>query len=56
MAGLASQVAMSERQLQRKVKALLGVTPADYLWELRLNKAAELLRAGHAAQVRFPTD
>lgn len=49
VAALAAQVAMSERQLQRKVKALLGITPADYLREMRLTKAAELLRAGHSA-------
>lgn len=46
---LASQVAMSDRQLQRKLRALLGVSPADYLREVRLRQAAELLRAGHSA-------
>lgn len=49
VADLASRVAMSDRQLQRKVRALLGVSPADYLREVRLQKAAELLRAGHSA-------
>lgn len=49
VADLAAQVAMSERQLQRKVRALLGISPADYLREVRLRRAAELLRAGHSA-------
>lgn len=46
---LAGQVAMSERQLQRKVRALLGVSPAGYLRELRLQQAAERLRRGEPA-------
>jgi DNA-binding response OmpR family regulator len=43
---LARHVAMSERQLQRKVRALLAVSPADYLRELRLQQAADRLRRG----------
>lgn len=49
VADLAIQVAMSDRQLQRRVRALLGVSPAEYLREVRLRNAAELLRAGHSA-------
>ena len=49
VAELAGRVAMSERQLQRKVRALLGVSPADYLRELRLQQAAERLRRGDLA-------
>jgi signal transduction histidine kinase/ligand-binding sensor domain-containing protein/DNA-binding response OmpR family regulator len=49
VAQLASQVAMSERQLQRKLRALLDVAPADYLREFRLQRAAALVREGHPA-------
>jgi signal transduction histidine kinase/CheY-like chemotaxis protein/streptogramin lyase len=45
---LAGRVAMSERQLQRKLRSLLGVTPAEYLRELRLQKSTVLLRKGEA--------
>ena len=54
VADLAGRVAMSERQLQRKLRAVLGVSPAEYLRELRLQRAAALLRAGQpAANVAF---
>jgi signal transduction histidine kinase/DNA-binding response OmpR family regulator len=43
---LAGRLAMSERQLQRKVRALLGVTPAEYLRSVRLQHAQERLLAG----------
>lgn len=46
---LARRVAMSERQLQRKLRALLGVSPAEYLREYRLQRAAALLRRGEPA-------
>lgn len=46
---LAGRVSMSERQLQRKVRALLGVSPAEYLREMRLQQAAERLRRGELA-------
>lgn len=49
VAELAGRVTMSERQLQRKVRALLGVSPADYLRELRLQEAAQRLRRGELA-------
>ena len=44
----ASCVAMSERQLQRKLKALTNFTPREYLRNYRLQKAAEMLKAGGA--------
>jgi len=42
----ASGVAMSERQLQRKLKALMNYTPREYLRNYRLQQGAKLLRAG----------
>jgi DNA-binding response OmpR family regulator len=43
---LTSQMAMSERNLQRKLKALTGRTPGQYLRTYRLKKALVLLREG----------
>lgn len=43
---LVDNVAMSERQLQRKLKALFNQTPAEYIRNYRLIKAKELLIAG----------
>ena len=42
----ASGVAMSERQLQRKLKALMNHTPREYLRNYRLQEGAKMLRAG----------
>ena len=39
-------VGMGGKQLYRKVKALTGQTPVEYIRDLRLHKAAKLLRAG----------
>lgn len=46
LAQLANAVAMSERQLQRKLKALTDNTPREYIRNFRLKKALELLLAG----------
>lgn len=43
---LASAVAMSERQLQRKLKALVNLTPAEYVRAYRLQQALDRLRSG----------
>lgn len=43
---MANFLAMSERQLQRKIKVLLGTTPNNYLKEFRLEKAKSLLSSG----------
>ncbi len=43
---LASGMAVSDRQLQRKLKALTGQNPMALLKEFRLNQAADLLRDG----------
>lgn len=40
---LAKELAMSERQLQRKIKVMLGTTPNNFIKEFRLKKAQELL-------------
>ena len=39
MSRLASQLAMSERQLQRKVKALVDISPLELLKRFRLEKS-----------------
>ncbi len=43
---LAEKMAMSERQLQRKIKGLLGITPNNFIKEFRLKKAKTLLQNG----------
>ena len=43
---LAKELAMSERQLQRKIKVLLGTTPNNFIKVFRLQKAQELLKSG----------
>lgn len=45
---LANAVSLSERQMHRKLKALLNITSANYIRVFRLKKAAALLRAGIA--------
>lgn len=43
---LAEQMNMSRSNFYRKIKALAGMSPNDYLKTLRMNKAAELIRGG----------
>lgn len=55
---LAEQMNMSRSNFYRKIKALSGFSPNDYLKTLRLNRAAELIKGGTrivevAAQVGF---
>jgi DNA-binding response OmpR family regulator len=45
---LAGEMAVSTRTLQRKLSALTGINASDLLRTFRLNKAATLLREGHA--------
>ncbi|MBV4307862.1 helix-turn-helix transcriptional regulator, partial [Parabacteroides distasonis] len=52
------QMNMSRSNFYRKIKALSGMSPNDYLKALRMNKAAELIQGGTripevAAQVGF---
>ncbi len=44
---LAGLMAVSDRQLQRKIKALIDQNPMDMLREFRLNQAKALLRDGY---------
>ncbi|QOL27203.1 response regulator [Thalassotalea sp. LPB0316] len=46
IAFLADNMAMSERQLQRKIKVILGTTPNNFIKEFRINKAKTLLANG----------
>ena len=41
---LAKDIAMSRSQLHRKLKSLVDVSATDFIWDIRLQKAAELLR------------
>jgi DNA-binding response OmpR family regulator len=43
---LANEMAISERQLQRKIKVLFGITPNNFIKEFRLVKAQNLLKSG----------
>ncbi len=43
---MADHLAMSERQLQRKLKALLNQSPSDYLRDFRLRNATTILQTG----------
>jgi len=43
---LSKELAMSERQFQRKIKVLLGTTPNNFIKEFRLKKAQALLIGG----------
>lgn len=44
---LADALSMSRSNFYRKIKALSGMAPNDYLKVVRLNRAAELLRQGY---------
>lgn len=46
---LADALHMSRSNFYRKIKALSGMAPNDYLKVVRLNRAAELLREGYRA-------
>ena len=43
---LANNLAMSERQLQRKIKVILGTTPNNFIKEFRIKKAKQMLSNG----------
>ncbi|MFK8012711.1 MAG: two-component regulator propeller domain-containing protein [Marinicellaceae bacterium] len=48
---IASDMAVSERQLQRKIKALIDKNPMNLLREYRLNQAAIMLKEGHQVSI-----
>jgi AraC-like DNA-binding protein len=43
---LAEQLNLSRSSFYRKIKALTGMTPTDYLKNARMNEAARLLTSG----------
>ncbi|TQV85532.1 hybrid sensor histidine kinase/response regulator transcription factor [Aliikangiella coralliicola] len=45
---VAKEIAMSERQLLRKLKSILNMSCSEYIKRYRLEKACELLKQGHA--------
>ncbi len=51
---MASDMAVSERQLQRKLKALIDINPMDLLREFRLKQSAIMLKEGY--QVGITSD
>ncbi len=56
IADLAGDLAMSSRQLQRKLKSLTNLSPSEYLRAYRLRKAAALLKdGGNPGEVAFAT-
>ena len=48
---MASMMAVSDRQLQRKMKALIDKNPLDSLRDYRLKKGAEILKDGYQVSV-----
>ena len=48
---MASDMAVSERQLQRKLKALIGMNPMDLMREYRLKQAAIMLKNGYQVSI-----
>jgi signal transduction histidine kinase/ligand-binding sensor domain-containing protein/DNA-binding response OmpR family regulator len=50
-AKLATEMAVSERQLQRKTKALIDKNPMDLLREYRLSQAAIMLKDGYQVSI-----
>ena len=51
----AQQMAMSQSQLYRKLKALIDLSPNEFIRSLRLQKAAKLLskRTGNVAEIAY---
>lgn len=51
---IASAMAVSDRQIQRKLKALIGLSPSEFLRDYRLQRAHEhLLAGGRPSEVAF---
>ena len=48
---LAQELHTSERQLQRQIKLLTGMTPSEYINEVRLQKARQLINDGSFSTV-----
>lgn len=45
---LASEIGLSNSQLTRKLKALIGTTPANFIKNIQLNAALQLLKEGYS--------
>ena len=45
---MASEMGLSERQLQRKIKTLTGRSPTEFVRAFRLSKSRDYLLAGYA--------
>jgi AraC-like DNA-binding protein len=54
---LSTEIGLSTRQLNRKLKALINQTPNDFIKSIRLQRAAELLKqdAGNVSDIAFKT-
>lgn len=50
---IANAMHLEKRQLQRKLRGILNLTPSDYLRSYRLNKAAKLLISGESVSIAF---
>ena len=46
LTALSHQLALSKRQVQRRLKALLGRTPSEYIRTYRLHESLQLLQRG----------
>jgi len=46
LTALSAQLALSKRQVQRRLKTLVGHTPSEYIRSYRLRKSLEFLREG----------
>ena len=46
LTALSHQLALSKRQIQRRLKALLGRTPSEYIRTYRLHESLQLLQRG----------
>ena len=55
VAGFSKEMSLSRQQLFRKLKALTGFSPTDFVRTIRLNKAASLLanRIGTVSEIAY---
>ena len=51
LARIASLIHVSERQLQRKTKALINLSPIDFLRDYRLEKSTKFLKDGYQVSI-----
>ena len=53
---LASLVNLSRRQLQRRLKRAVGLTPKEYINEIRMTRAMRMLESGKTSSVKQVSD